>query len=141
MSPSIPEMILVIDDEPSLVRALARLLRRDGYRVGTAGNGARALEQLQALDYDVILCDLQMPELDGPTFYALLVCQYPALSRRVIFLTGESGSAPSMAAQALHHRHGAARHSARAARRLSAARLAAASSRVLIPPHGTSQPI
>jgi CheY-like chemotaxis protein len=97
MSPSIPEMILVIDDEPSLVRALARLLRRDGYRVGTAGNGARALEQLQALDYDVILCDLQMPELDGPTFYALLVCQYPALSRRVIFLTGESGSAPSMA--------------------------------------------
>jgi CheY-like chemotaxis protein len=97
MRPSIPEMILVIDDEPSLVRALARLLRRDGYRVGTAGNGARALEQLQALDYDVILCDLQMPELDGPTFYALLVCQYPALSRRVIFLTGESGSAPSMA--------------------------------------------
>ena len=46
MSPSIPAMILVIDDEPSLVRALARLLRRDGYRVGTAGHGARALAQL-----------------------------------------------------------------------------------------------
>ena len=97
MSPSIPEMILVTDDEPSLVRALARLLRRDGYRVGTAGNGARALEQLQALAYDVILCDLQMPELDGPTFYALLARQYPALNLRVIFLTGDSGSAPSMA--------------------------------------------
>jgi CheY-like chemotaxis protein len=92
-----PGAILVIDDEPSLVRALARLLRRDGYIVGTAGNGVCALAQLQALDYDVILCDLQMPELDGPRFYAILACRYPALSLRVIFLTGESSSAPSMA--------------------------------------------
>jgi CheY-like chemotaxis protein len=43
-----PGTILVIDDEPRLVRALARLLRRDGYQVATASNGRHALAQLQA---------------------------------------------------------------------------------------------
>jgi hypothetical protein len=57
--------ILVIDDEPSMVRALTGLLRRDGYCVDTASNGRHALAQLQERHYDVIVCDLQMPVLDG----------------------------------------------------------------------------
>ena len=90
----LPGTILVIDDEPSLIRALTGLLRRDGYRVDTASNGRDALLQLQERPYDVILCDLHMPGLDGPAFYAILVRQYPALRQRVIFLTGNtSGSA------------------------------------------------
>jgi CheY-like chemotaxis protein len=91
MAPHLPRTILVIDDEPSLVRALSGLLRRDGYVVGTASNGWHALAQLQAQPYDVIVCDLRMPELDGPAFYAILTRQYPALHQRVIFLTGDSG--------------------------------------------------
>jgi len=87
--------ILVIDDEPSIVRALAGLLRRDGYAVFTASNGRQALAQLQARHYDVILCDLRMPELDGPTFYAILTRQYPALRQRIIFLTGDTGGEDS----------------------------------------------
>src|SRR4030095_3645925 len=90
MAPHLPRTILVIDDEPSVVRALTGLLRRDGYVVGTASNGWHALAQLQAHPYDVIVCDLRMPELDGPAFYALLTRQYPALRPRVIFLTGDS---------------------------------------------------
>jgi CheY-like chemotaxis protein len=82
--------ILVIDDEGSFVRALTRLLRRDGYHVDTAWNGWHALAQLQERQYDVILCDLHMPDLDGPAFYALLTQQYPALRQRIIFLTGNS---------------------------------------------------
>jgi len=81
----------VIDDEPSVVRALTGLLRRDGYRVGTASNGRHALAQLQAQPYDVIVCDRRMPELDGPAFYAILTRQYPALRQRVIVLTGDTG--------------------------------------------------
>jgi CheY-like chemotaxis protein len=80
----------VIDDEPSVVRALTGLLRRDGYHVDTASNGRSALVQLQERPYDVILCDLHMPDLDGPAFYAILVRQYPALRHRVIFLTGDT---------------------------------------------------
>jgi CheY-like chemotaxis protein len=95
MAPHIPGAILVIDDEPSVRRALTGLLRRDGYCVGTASNGQHALTQLQARHYDVILCDLRMPELDGPTFYAILTRQYPALRQRIIFLTGDTGGEDS----------------------------------------------
>jgi CheY-like chemotaxis protein len=91
MAPHSPATILVIDDEPSVVRALAGLLRRDGYIVGTASNGRHALARLQEQPYDVIVCDLRMPELDGPAFYAILAREYPALRQRVIFLTGDSG--------------------------------------------------
>src|SRR5215471_11742215 len=91
MAPHLPRTILVIDDEPSVVRALTGLLRRDGYVVGTASNGWHALAQLQAQPYDVIVCDLRMPELDGPAFYAILARQYPAMRQRVIFLTGDTG--------------------------------------------------
>ena len=86
MPPHLPVTILLIDDEPSFVRGLARILRRDGSTVDTADNGNLALALLQERRYDVILCDLRMPELDGPTFYAILTSQYPHLRQRVIFL-------------------------------------------------------
>jgi two-component system NtrC family sensor kinase len=95
MAPHVTGTILVIDDEPRIVRALTGLLRRDGYRVDTAGNGRHALTQLQERHYDVIVCDLHLPDLDRPAFYAILARQYPALRQRVIFLTGDSGSATS----------------------------------------------
>src|SRR4029453_4902758 len=75
MAPHLPGTILVIDDEPSVIRALTGLLRRDGYHVGTASNGRHAMVQLQEQPYDVIVCDLHMPDLDGPAFYALLTCE------------------------------------------------------------------
>jgi CheY-like chemotaxis protein len=80
---------------PSMLRALTGLLRRDGYVVETARNGRHALAQLQERPYDVMVCDLHMPDVDGPAFYALLAQQYPALRQRVIFLTGDPGSAAS----------------------------------------------
>ena len=88
---------MVIDDEPSLVRVLARLLQRDGYVVATASDGRHALAALQAQRYDVILCDLRMPELDGRAFYARLRQRAPALCQRVIFLTGDSPAADHQA--------------------------------------------
>lgn len=85
-----PVKILLIDDEPGFVSGLARLLRRDGHTVDTAGDGQRALAQLQASRYDVLLCDLRMPQLDGPAFYTLLLGQHASLCQRVIFLTGDT---------------------------------------------------
>jgi two-component system, NtrC family, response regulator GlrR len=97
MAPHRAARILVIDDEPSIVRALARLLQREGYTVATAGNGQQALARLQVHGYDVLLVDLRMSELDGQAFYAVLQHQYPALRQRVIFLTGVSEEADSAA--------------------------------------------
>ena len=93
MTPHTTRRILVVDDELSIVRALARLLQRDGYGVATARNGRQALAALQGQHFDVILCDLRMPELDGRAFYAHVRQQAPALCQRVIFLTGDSRAA------------------------------------------------
>ena len=85
-----PARLLIIDDEPGFTRGLAQLLRRDGYCVETVGNGQAALAELQVQRYDVILCDMLMPELNGPDFYAILLRQHADLSQRVIFLTGDT---------------------------------------------------
>ena len=82
--------ILVVDDEPSLAIGLARLLRRDGHSVDTVANGRLALVQIEARAYDCILCDVRMPELDGPSLYRLLERQQPHLCQRLIFLTGDT---------------------------------------------------
>jgi CheY-like chemotaxis protein len=92
-----PVKILLIDDEPGFVSGLAGLLRRDGYTVDTAGNGQCALEQLQQQHYDLLLCDLRMPQLSGSDFYDIVLRQYPSLRQRVIFLTGDTLGAESTA--------------------------------------------
>ena len=97
MAPHSPVTILIVDAEPSLVRALVVALGRDGYKVESADNGQSALELIAWCRYDVILCDLRMPELDGSAFYSRLLPQYPSLQRKVIFLTGDTLSAESMA--------------------------------------------
>jgi CheY-like chemotaxis protein len=97
MATSIPQTILVIDDHPSSVRALTRLLTRAGYRVEAAGNGQEALTRLRGRSYAVILSDLWMPECDGRTVYAWLQQHAPMLCTRVIFLTGPSEEADTQA--------------------------------------------
>jgi CheY-like chemotaxis protein len=92
-----PLAILVVDDEPSFTSGVAALLRHDGHTVDTAGNGELALAQLQERCYDIVLCDLQMPDIDGATFYDILRSQYLSLCPRVIFLTGDSMRVESLA--------------------------------------------
>jgi CheY-like chemotaxis protein len=82
--------ILVVDDEPGIARALAHLLSRDGHTVDTAANGRLALSRLHTQAYDLILCDLRMPDLDGPGLYEALQQQHPHLLRQIIFLTGDT---------------------------------------------------
>src|SRR5689334_636876 len=97
MTTEAPRRILLVDDQPGLTRALAKLLRRDGYTVDSTANGRLALTQLQTHRYDLILCDLLMPELGGEAFYEVLRQQYPALCPRVIFLTGDTMHGASLA--------------------------------------------
>lgn len=82
--------LLVVDDEPAIVRALAHLLRRAGHEVDTAANGRLALDKLQTRTYDLILSDLRMPECDGPALYHTIQHHYPQLCQRIIFLTGDT---------------------------------------------------
>jgi CheY-like chemotaxis protein len=88
--PTIPTAILIVDDEIGIARGLARLLRRDGHQVDTACNGRQALALLQEQEYDLILCDLRMPDLDGPGLYHALEARQPEVLQRFIFLTGDT---------------------------------------------------
>jgi signal transduction histidine kinase/CheY-like chemotaxis protein len=89
--------ILLIDDERGVQRGLRRLLQRSGHDITTATNGLEGLAALEVRSYEVILCDMHMPDLDGPGFYRALEHRYPRLVSRVIFLTGDTLSAEAAA--------------------------------------------
>jgi len=57
--------ILLVDDEPTQRLIMARLLKRAGYEVETAGNGREALAKLEAGDFQLMITDWEMPEMDG----------------------------------------------------------------------------
>jgi CheY-like chemotaxis protein len=63
--PTRAERILVAEDNPVNQKVALHMLARIGYRADTAGNGLEVLAALQRQDYDVILMDVQMPEMDG----------------------------------------------------------------------------
>jgi PAS domain S-box-containing protein len=82
--------ILVVDDEPGIAGVLAEALQLDGHVVETVGNGEAALGKLALGEYELILSDIRMPELDGPSLYREVERRDPRFLRRMIFLTGDT---------------------------------------------------
>ena len=82
--------VLVVDDEPGIAGILAEVLQLDGHVVETVGNGEAALGKLALGGYELILSDIRMPELDGPSLYRELERRDPRLLQRMIFLTGDT---------------------------------------------------
>jgi signal transduction histidine kinase len=81
--------ILVVEDEAQLASAVIDALRDAGYLVQHAADGEEALEKVQAEPFDLVICDLKMPRVDGMAFYRMLSAAVPRLSKRVIFVTGD----------------------------------------------------
>ena len=81
--------MLLVEDEPALASAVVECLADAGYVVTMPRTARRGSTPLRARTFDAIICDLKMPRLDGPAFYRALVEDYPALARRVIFVTGD----------------------------------------------------
>jgi PAS domain S-box-containing protein len=82
--------VLVVDDEPGIAGILAEVLQLDGHVVETVGDGEAALGKLALGGYELILSDIRMPELDGPSLYRELERRHPRLVHRMIFLTGDT---------------------------------------------------
>lgn len=79
--------ILVIDDEPSVARSIKRILV--GHEVVEAVGGQAALDVLQSDDrFDLVLCDLMMPQTTGMDVYETLQATRPAVADRLVFMTG-----------------------------------------------------
>lgn len=80
--------ILWIDDDVSLLRAFQRRLSRD-HDVDVCASAIEALSRIDRGErWDVICCDLMMPETNGREFEEILSARYPALAARLIFVTG-----------------------------------------------------
>ena len=85
---SAPVRVLLVDDEPS-IRAVYPIILRSTYEVDVASTGREGLRALASRsDYDVIVCDLSMPDVDGPAFYEALSASTPHLLERLVFFSG-----------------------------------------------------
>jgi signal transduction histidine kinase len=88
--------ILVIDDEPLIASAISRALRR--HEVSVVEDGRHAIEILSGdRQFDIILCDLMMPDLTGMDVYRWVADHRPGLERRFVFMTGGTFTPKSQA--------------------------------------------
>ena len=81
--------VLVVEDEPALAAAVGEALADAGFIVDRAGDGEEALRRVNSKAYDLIVCDLKMPKIDGMQFYQTLAVDHSNSARRVIFVTGD----------------------------------------------------
>ena len=81
--------LLVVDDERNLRLVVQKELSRQGHEVITASDGEEAWEALEARDFDVVLCDINMPRLDGMGLLRRL-CEKNPTRPEVIMLTGQA---------------------------------------------------
>jgi response regulator RpfG family c-di-GMP phosphodiesterase len=91
-----PARILCVDDEPSILSALRRLFRSQGYTIFTAGSGQEGLDLLAKEPIDLVISDMRMPHMDGAHFLAEAFARWPDMKR--ILLTGYADATSTVAA-------------------------------------------
>jgi DNA-binding NtrC family response regulator len=89
-APIVGKRVLVVDDEATLTALLADILAEDGHAVETARTGVEATELLARRTFDVVVSDIRMPDMDGPTFYHQVEARFPSMAARFVFMTGDS---------------------------------------------------
>lgn len=57
--------ILLIDDEELVIKSVSKLLKKEGYEVTVCRSGAEALDKIREAQFDLIVCDIRMPTLNG----------------------------------------------------------------------------
>ncbi|MGA8810378.1 MAG: response regulator [Thermoanaerobaculia bacterium] len=84
--------VLLLDDDPSMQRLVARLLGNEGFRVDVFLTGSQAITALGQATYDVLLLDLMMPHEGGMTVIRHLRGKNPLMLKRSILLTASPDS-------------------------------------------------
>jgi CheY-like chemotaxis protein len=85
-----PLRILLAEDNAVNQKLVLRLLEQMGYRADIASNGIEAIESVERQIYDVILMDVQMPEMDGLEATRQIIAKWPDTHPRVIGLTANA---------------------------------------------------
>ncbi|MFQ5926296.1 MAG: ATP-binding protein [Terriglobia bacterium] len=88
--PGPPRQILVVDDERSVAQLIADVLRQQGYGVELRINSRQALQDVLERKFDLVICDIKMPEINGEAFHRLLVERSHPLATRILFTTGDT---------------------------------------------------
>ncbi len=81
--------ILVVEDEPSIADLLKAVIEGVGFDVDTAEDALSAIDKLQNKDYDLIISDMRMPNMDGKGLFRVVESIRPELLNRIIFITGD----------------------------------------------------
>jgi PAS domain S-box-containing protein len=82
--------ILVVEDEPTVAQLIADVLTEEGYFVDTILDSREGLGLARTRPYDLVICDLRMPHLDGRSFYRQLAKDESELQHKLIFVTGDT---------------------------------------------------
>ncbi len=82
--------VVIVDDNAELAWFFSEILKLHGYATTVFSDEVTALKFVLAQSPDVILCDLQMPQLAGDLFFATVQRANPELARHFVFLTGEA---------------------------------------------------
>lgn len=82
--------VLIVDDEKDVAELNGEILQREGYDVDVTNSVGAALALMRSHDYDLVLSDLSMPEGDGRALYDAILKQYPRLTARIGFVTGDT---------------------------------------------------
>jgi two-component system NtrC family sensor kinase len=80
---------LVIEDEQALGDAVAASLTDEGFVVDRAGDGEEGLARLAERRYEVVICDLKMPKVDGVELFAQVSTRMPETRSKIVFVTGD----------------------------------------------------
>ena len=81
--------VLVVEDEPTVARLIADVLEDEGFQVDVLLDGREALNRAGRETYDLVICDMKMPGLDGQHFYKSLVRAGNPLRQQFLFVTGD----------------------------------------------------
>lgn len=87
--------ILVVDDEIAIGKAIRRILNRE-HHVTLEPDARAALQRLETETYDVVFCDLMMPNMSGMEFFDELAARSPQVAERIVFVTGGAFSPRSV---------------------------------------------
>ena len=95
---SVPGRILLLEDEPIICKVVTRMLKAEELDIDVANNGLIAKEKIEAgNEYDLFIFDIRTPVIDGMQLFEFLEKEYPELTQKVIFATGDCLNAATSA--------------------------------------------
>ncbi|MFI5323668.1 MAG: response regulator, partial [Thermodesulfobacteriota bacterium] len=84
--------LMIVEDEEIVIDLIKGVLEDVNITIDSARNGEDALEKIASNEYELIVCDIKMPKMNGIAFYEEIKALNPGLAKKVIFITGDPSS-------------------------------------------------